>query len=155
MCQLQAPHHTTSSHFLLEGSSHKWSNRTEVLPSIHLKKKFKKEEKKRERVGGKNSLTAFFFMATKYFQKTACGIPTLNVTKINENYDAKMPCVLGKFQLDSCDGFLILETGEQSWLQRTVMMNGWGTVNTIRENTNSTAVFHKETINPCIAVFLF
>jgi len=94
-------------------------------------------------------------METKYFQKTACGISTLNVTKINENCDAEMPCVLGKFQLDSSDGFLMLETGEHSGLQRATVMNGWGTVNIIRENTNSTAVFHKETIKPCIAVFLF
>lgn len=53
-------------------------------------------------------------METKYFQKTACGIPTLNVTKINESCDAEMPGVLGKFQPDSSDGFLIQETGEQS-----------------------------------------
>lgn len=53
-------------------------------------------------------------METKRFQKPACGIPTLNVTKITENCDAEMPRVLGKFQLDSSDGFLILETGEQS-----------------------------------------
>lgn len=63
-------------------------------------------------------------METKYFQKTTCGIPTLNVTKINENCDAKMPCMLEKFQVDSSDGFLIFETGEQSQLQRAVMMNG-------------------------------
>lgn len=35
------------------------------------------------------------------------------------------------------------------------MMNGWGTVNLTRENTNSAAVFHKETIKSRKAVFLF
>lgn len=53
-------------------------------------------------------------METKDFYKAACGIPSLNVTKINENCDVEMPHVLGKFQLASSDGFLILETEEQS-----------------------------------------
>lgn len=35
------------------------------------------------------------------------------------------------------------------------MMNGWGTVNLTRKNTNSAAVFHKETIKSRKAVFLF
>lgn len=88
-------------------------------------------------MGKKSSLEAeipsplFSSWKLKYFQKTACGIPTLNVTKINESCDAEMPCVPGKFQLDSSDGFSILEAGEQSRLQRVVMMNGWGTVNII------------------------
>lgn len=57
------------------------------------------------------SLTAFLFVETKSFQKAVCGIWTLDVTKINESYDAEIPRVLGKFQPDSSDEFLILELG--------------------------------------------
>lgn len=129
MCQLRAPNHTTNSHLLLEGRFLQWSNNTSAC-FYSLEREIKEGGGK---IAGRQKFPHHFFSSwkLKYFQKTACEIPTLNATKINESCDAEIPGMPGKFQLDSSDGLLILETGKQSRLQRAIMMNGWETVNII------------------------